>query len=343
MKAIRINAPGQVELCEMPMPVRKPGEALLKLLYGGICGGDLNTYRGTLAYVTYPRIPGHEFSAEIVEIDENEQGLKPGMIVTANPYFNCGRCYSCARGLVNCCTSNQTMGVQREGAFMQYITMPVERLYDGKGIPAKTLALIEPFCISHHGVSRADIKPGEHVLVMGAGTIGVLAAAAAKAKGAAVYIADISQDKLDYARAFNVDGVILNASPEALEKASLEATGGNLFDVTIEAVGLPGTFQNCIDMATFGGRVVVIGIAKKSLDFNFTVIQKKELNVLGSRNAYKRDFLELIDLVKSGRIDVSKAITNTYRFTDAPCAFEDFKNNAGQMLKVMLDFTEESR
>lgn len=121
MKAICIVEPGRVEIRDIEKPVRKPGEALLKLLYGGICGSDLGSYRGGNAYVSYPRVPGHEFSAEIVEIDDNDLGLKPGMIVTCNPYFNCGHCYSCERGLVNACTDNQTMGVQREGAFSEYI------------------------------------------------------------------------------------------------------------------------------------------------------------------------------------------------------------------------------
>lgn len=193
MKSIVINKPGDVSVIEMEKPVPKKGEALLKLLYGGVCGSDLGSYRGTFAYVSYPRIPGHEFSAEIIEIEENDKGLEPGMIVTCNPYFNCTECYSCKRGLVNCCTTNQTMGVQREGAFSEYITMPIERIYDGKGLPPKTLALIEPFCISYHGVSRADVQMGDKVLVIGAGTIGVLAAVAAKAKGAEVYISDVSE------------------------------------------------------------------------------------------------------------------------------------------------------
>ena len=102
MKVMYINNPGEVEIREEDMPVRKQGEALLKLLYGGICGSDLGSYKGTFAYFDYPRIPGHEFSAEIVEVDEdNDKGLKPGMIVTCNPYFNCGHCYSCQRGIVN--------------------------------------------------------------------------------------------------------------------------------------------------------------------------------------------------------------------------------------------------
>ena len=158
MKAVYINAPGEVEIRQVEMPVRKPGEALLKVLYGGICGSDLGSYRGTFAYFSYPRIPGHEFSAEIVEIEENEYGLENGMIVTCNPYFNCGSCYSCQRGVVNACMDNQTMGCQRDGAFCEYITMPIERIYDGKGLSAKVLAAIEPFCISYHGVQRAGVK-----------------------------------------------------------------------------------------------------------------------------------------------------------------------------------------
>lgn len=340
MKAIYIEEPGKVVFREIPKPVRKPGEALLKVLYGGICGSDLGSYRGTFAYFDYPRIPGHEFSAEIVEIDENERGLHQGMVVTCNPYFNCGHCYSCERGIVNACTSNETMGCQRDGAFCEYITMPVERIYDGKGLPANLLCAIEPFCISWHGVSRAHVKPGDKVLIVGAGTIGVLAAIAAKAKGGKVYIADVAQPKLDYAKEnFDVAGTILNASPDAFAKACGEITGGNGFDVTIEAVGLPSTFQNCIDAAAFGAHMVLIGVGKQNLDFNFTLLQKKELNVCGSRNALKKDFLELIDLVKAGNVPLDKVITNEYGFREAPKAFADFSAHAGEMLKVRIDFS----
>ena len=349
MKAIRINAPGEVELCEVEKPVRKQGEALLKLLYGGICGSDLGSYRGTFAYFDYPRIPGHEFSAEIVEIDENDKGLEPGMIVTCNPYFNCTKCYSCKHGIVNACMNNETMGCQRDGAFCEYITMPIERIYDGKGLPPKVLAAIEPFCISYHGVQRAGINKGDKVLVVGSGTIGVLAAVAAKALGGEVYISDVQAPKLEYVqKQFGVAGTILNDSPEHFAEAVSEITGTyevngmvqpNGFDVCIEAVGLPSTFQNTIDAAAFGGKVVLIGVGKKNLDFNFTLIQKKELNVFGSRNALKKDFIELIDMVKDGKADLEKVITNVYPFEEAAKAFADFDKSSGEMLKVVIDFT----
>ena len=352
MKTVRIPEPGKVEIIETEKPVAGEGEALLKILYGGICGSDLGTYRGTFAYASYPRIPGHEFSAQIVEIGENDKGLKPGMIVTCNPYFNCTKCYSCERGLVNCCESNETMGAQRDGAFSEYITMPIERIYDGKGLSPKQLALIEPFCISYHGASRASIQPGEKVLVVGAGTIGVLAAVAAKAKGGEVYICDVAEAKLKYAyETFGLAGMILNDSPDTFMDKVLEITGEHHgFDVCIEAVGLPSTFQNCIDAATFGARVVLIGVGKQNLDFNFTLLQKKELNVFGSRNALKKDFLELIDLVSEGKADLEKIVMNPdsndptlrseYTLEEADKAFEEFSKYGGTKLKVVIKFAD---
>ena len=186
-----------------------------------------------------------------------------------------------------------------------------------------------------------NVKEGDKVLVVGAGTIGVLAANAAKARGAEVYIADIAKEKLDYAvDTFQLKGSILNTSKEKLEEEVQRITNGNGFDVTIEAVGLPSTFQNCIDCAAYGGRVVLIGVGKKNLDFNFTIIQKKELNIFGSRNALKKDFLELIDLVKAGKVDLEKIVTNTYKLDEADKAFKEFSENAGSMLKVVIDFTK---
>jgi len=338
VRYINIPEPGRVEIKEKEMPAAGEGEALLKILYGGICGSDLGTYKGSFLYAKYPRIPGHEFSAEIVGIGKSESGLKKGMIVTANPYFNCGTCYSCRRGYVNCCTGNQTLGSQRDGAFLEFITLPVERIYDAKGLSPRSAALIEPFCIGHHAVKRAEVGPGDRVLVVGAGTIGVLAAVAAKLAGARVYISDVAQTKLDMVGRFGLDGTILNTDEKAFAARVAEVTGGDGFDVCIEAVGLPSTFMNCINAAAFRGRVVVAGIGKTSVDFHYSVLQTKELDVFGSRNALKADFLELIDIVRSGRVDLESIITGEYAFDDAERAFSDFKNRGNEMLKVMIKF-----
>lgn len=338
MKYVALPEPGKVEIREMEKPTLTEGNAVLKLLYGGICGSDLGSYKGTFLYAKYPLIPGHEFSAEIVEVGENAYGLKAGMIVTGNPYYNCGQCYSCRRGMVNCCTSNQTLGCQRDGAFREYFSMPVERIYDGKGISAQELALIEPFCISYHAAKRGSVTAKDKVLVVGAGTIGHLAAMAAKMLGAEVYVSDVSQTKLDMAKRLGIAGTILNTGDEAFAKQVEELTGGDGFDVCIEAVGLPSTFMNCIDAAAFRGRVVVVGVGKQSLDFFYTTIQKKELDIFGSRNAMKADFIELIDCVKKGEVDVTSVVSKVYGYESAGEAFQEMTVNGGELLKVMLKF-----
>jgi threonine dehydrogenase-like Zn-dependent dehydrogenase len=215
----------------------------------------------------------------------------------------------------------------------------VERIIDGQGLAPNILAAIEPFCIGYHGVKRGSVATGDHVLIVGAGTIGILAAFAAKARGAKVAMADIAEKKLSYAKDLGVDEIILNTSKEVFDEKVKELTEGNGFDVCIEAVGLPSTFLDCIDAACFGGRVVQIGVGKRNADFNFTLLQKKELNVFGSRNALTSDFTDLIDIVKKGKAPLGKIITNTYPFEEAPKAFKDFSENAGSMLKVELDFT----
>lgn len=339
MKSVVIQKPFKAATLEVPMPKRKPGEALLKMLVGGVCGSDLASYRGASAYVSYPRTIGHEFAAEVVEVDDNEFGIRAGMIVTGNPYYNCGKCYSCRRGFKNACVHNETMGVQREGAFSEYFTMEVERLFSGEGISARELALIEPFCISHHGISRADIKPGDKVLVVGAGAIGTLAAVAAKSYGAKAYITDVAPDKVEIAiREFHLDGGFVNNSPEALDNFIKEITDGDGFDVTVEAVGAPATFLNCVHAVCSRGQMIVIGVAKKNVDFNFLEIQRKELNIYGSRGATNADFAAALKLVREGFVDLTKLISRTYTIEDAGAAFEDMDHNSANILKAEFEF-----
>ncbi len=340
MKTIRIAEPEKIEVIETDRPIRKSGEALLKVLYGGICGADVASYTGNQPFTTYPRIPGHEFSARIVEIDANDKGLKTGDVVTANPYFNCGECYSCRRGFVNACHDNQTMGVQRDGAFSEYITMPVERLFGGKGLSARELALVEPFSISQHAVSRAAIKPTDKVLIIGAGPIGLFALLAVKQKGAKAAVADILESRLRLAYDYGAD-LTIDTRTQPLTEATAAFTGDDGFDVCIEACGAPETFLSCIDCAAFAGNVILIGNGKRETTFLHSVILKKELNIHGSRNALKADFLNNIDLIKSGAIDIVKMISGVYDIDKAGAAFEALAHNDGSLNKLLIRIGDE--
>lgn len=335
MKAIVIDTPNKIEIKEIPMPEVKENEALLKVKCVGICGADVASYTGNQPFTTYPRIPGHEFSAEIVQIPENDKGLKVGDIVTCNPYFNCGECYSCERGYVNCCTDNQTMGVQRDGAFCEYIAMPVERIFPGKGLSAEELALIEPFSISQHAISRATIKESDTVLVVGAGPIGLFALIAAKQKCKKIVVADILDNRLALAKEYGADAVV-NTKTQPIEEFTKEFTDGRGFDVCIEACGAPETFLNCIDCAAFAANIILIGNGKRETNFVHSIILKKELNIHGSRNALNADFINNINLVADKKADVMKMVSGIYDMENATDAFEALKNNDGTLAKILI-------
>lgn len=337
MKAVQITKPGEIKLIDEAMPKPGAGEALLQVLYCGICGADVASYTGNQPFTTYPRIPGHEFSARIVEIPQNDRGLKAGDVVTCNPYFNCGKCYACKRGIVNACHDNQTMGVQRNGSFREYITMPVERIIDGKGLSAKELALIEPFSISCHALSRAEVKKGDNLLIMGAGPIGLFALMKAKAMGARVLIADMLPSRLALAAEYGADRTA-NVREEELHAACTEFTSENGFDVCVEACGAPETFLNCIDEAAHGANIILIGNGKRETTFVHSIILKKELNIFGSRNAFTKDFEELIDLVSAGKADVLKMISGIYEKENAAEAFEALAHNDGSLAKLLIKF-----
>ena len=339
MKAIQITKPFEIGITEKEIPVPKENEALLRVLYCGICGADVASFTGNQPFTTYPRIPGHEFSAQIVEIPENGKGFKAGDVITCNPYFNCGECYACRRGLVNACHDNQTMGVQRDGSFQEYITMPISRLIDGNGLSAKELALIEPFSISAHALSRAEIKKGDRLLIIGAGPIGLFALIKAKSMGTRVAVADLLESRLKLAKSYGAD-LIINSKKESLEEKCDEFTGGCGFDVCVEACGAPETFLSCIDRAAHGANIILIGNGKRETTFVHSVILKKELNIFGSRNAYTKDFETLIDLVASKEVDILNMISDVYTVETAEKAFTSLANNDGSLNKLLIKFAD---
>ena len=339
MKTVKINKPFEIDVVDTEKPVPREGEALLQVLYCGICGADVASFTGNQPFTTYPRIPGHEFSARIVEIPENSRGLKAGDIVTCNPYFNCGKCYSCKRGFVNCCTDNQTMGVQRDGSFREYIVMPIERIYEGKGLSAQELALVEPFTIGWHALSRTEIKPTDRVLVVGAGPIGLFATISAVAKGATVYVADILDGRLEKAVKFGAKGTINSSKVDIVEEA-MRITDGDGFDVCVEACGSSVTFLNCIDCAAFAGKIILIGNGKKETTFLHSILLKKELNVFGSRNSFPKDFKAVISLISTGKVNVMDMVSAVYPIDDVAAAFDALTHNDGSLSKVLIKVSE---
>jgi 2-desacetyl-2-hydroxyethyl bacteriochlorophyllide A dehydrogenase len=289
----------------------------------------------------YPLIQGHEFSAKIAQVDANNKfGLKEGMLVTGLPYYGCGTCYTCKRGFVQCCPENKTIGALQDGAFRQYFTLPDWRVYDCTGLDAIEAALIEPFVIGRHAAKRPGIKEGDRVLVIGAGTIGAVTAIMAKNLGAEVTICDVVAKKLETVQKdFAIPHILLNDEPNAFVDRTRELTDGDGYDIIMEAVGLPSTFRDSLDAVTVGGKVVSIGVGKVNLDFDFNIIQRKHLEIYGSRNGLEEDFKETIDLAQKGELgDIKKLVTRIDPFTEAAKAYDNADKHGDTVLKSLLKF-----
>ena len=339
MKAIQITAPRQMAVVNIPEQEMKSDEVLLRLNYVGFCGSDLSTYLGKNPMVQMPVIPGHEVGAVIERVGANvPEGLKPGMVVTVNPYTNCGKCASCRNSRVNACQHNETLGVQRNGAMRELIALPWEKVIPAGLLTPRTCALIEPMSVGFHAVSRAQVTDIDVVLVIGCGMVGMGAVVRAAQRGATVVAADIDNGKLALARRMGASYTI-NTQTEDVHARLLEMTSGFGPDVVIEAVGSSQTYQMAVDEVAFTGRVICIGYAKAEVSFQTKYFVQKELDIRGSRNAQPSDFRAVIHYLERGTCPVDELITAVVKPEEAEAALQRWADTPGKVFRILVDFT----
>jgi 2-desacetyl-2-hydroxyethyl bacteriochlorophyllide A dehydrogenase len=336
MKAFLITQAGETEIGERDRPIVGAGEVLLEVKFVGLCGSDLNTYRGKNPMVTYPRIPGHEIAATIEEAGSDVPAeWQAGVNVTLSPYTSCGECAACRRGRENCCKNNQTLGVQRDGALTEYIVAPWQKLFTSTTLGLRDLALVEPLTVGAHAIDRADAGKGDTVAVFGCGAIGLGAIAAAAFHGASVIAIDIDDAKLALAKDAGATETI-NSTHTELHAALQELTHGDGPSVMVEAVGLPQTFKAAVDEVAFAGRVVYIGYAKEPVSYETKYFVQKELNIMGSRNATPANFQQVISMLEAGDVPVDKLVTETYPLSDAGKALQDWDASPAAITKILI-------
>jgi threonine dehydrogenase-like Zn-dependent dehydrogenase len=334
MKALKFKAPGAAVIEDVPEPEVKPGEALLRVRRVGLCGSDLNSFRGRNPMVSFPRIPGHEIAATIVEIKGDAPGLSPGLDVTVLPYTSCGQCASCQRGRNNACQLNETMGVQRDGALTEYVAVPVEKLYPAR-LNLKELCLVEPLTVGFHAVARARVTDKDTVAIFGCGGVGLGAVAASAFRGANTIAVDIDDAKLDTAKlAGAAYGV--HSQRQDLNAALSELTGGLGPDVVIEAIGLPQTFRAAVQVVAFTGRVVYIGYAKEPVCYETKLFVQKELDIMGTRNAQPEDFRSVIAMLEQKLFPVEATVSAVTPLEEAPKVFEAWSADPNRFTKIMI-------
>jgi len=336
MKILTCTTPGTFEYNEAAKPELKKDHAILKIKRIGICGTDLHAFEGTQPFFSYPRILGHELAAELVEAD-GADGFEKGERVTFIPYFNCGTCIACRMGKPNCCIKINVCGVHVDGGMVEYLQVPSYSLIHGEGLSFDELALVEPLAIGAHGVRRADVQPGEFVLVVGAGPIGLGIMEFARIAGAQVIAMDINEQRLDFCKNKLKVHHTINAATEDVVEALKKITNDDFPTVVIDATGSQRAINNGFQYLAHGGRYVLVGLQKGEISVMHPEFHKREATLMSSRNATRADFEHVISSMKKGLVDPTNYITHRVQFDEVKAEFKSWLDPKNGVIKAMVE------
>ena len=335
MKYIVCEQPGEFLLKEKESPVRKENEALLQINKVGICGTDLHAYSGNQAFFTYPRILGHELASVVLEIGENDRGIKAGDKVVVMPYVSCGTCIACRNGKTNCCTNIRVLGVHTDGGMQEQIAVPSNILLLANDLSDDQMAIVEPLAIGAHAIRRANIIPGETVAVVGCGPIGIGIMKLAQIAGAKVIALDMNEQRLQYAKdKIGVD-YIVNVGKDPVKQIT-EITNGDLCTAVFDASGNKYALEACPDYMSHGGRFVLVGLSKGELTYTHPKIHAKEMTLMCSRNATTEDFEHVINVLD--QFPTESFITHNVPFTEMISNFESWTKPETGVIKATVSF-----
>jgi 2-desacetyl-2-hydroxyethyl bacteriochlorophyllide A dehydrogenase len=319
---------------EEPRPAEN--RSILRIRRIGVCGTDLHSFEGTQPFLSYPRILGHELAGELVDVN-GDTDFNVGETVSFIPYYSCGNCVACRLGKPNCCTQIQVCGVHIDGGMVEYLSVPSQSLLHGHGLSVDELALVEPLAIAAHGVRRGQVKPGEYVLVVGAGPIGVGTMEFARIAGANVIALDINEQRLRFCQdRLNVSH-ILNAQHPGVAEKLREITQGDMPTVVIDATGSKGAITNGFEFMAHGGRYVLIGLQRDHISFSHPEFHKREGTLMSSRNATRDDFDHVLASLREKKISPSTYITHRSHFSQVKDEFKHWLDPKNGVIKAMIE------
>ena len=336
MKALVCTNPGRMDYIDLPEPERKAGYAIVRIRKICICGTDLHAFEGTQPFFNYPRILGHELSGELVEFDD-APGFEKGESVTFLPYLNCGNCIACRAGKTNCCTSLRVCGVHIDGGMADYYAIPSRLLVHAQGLNQTELAMVEPLSIGAHGIRRADVKPGEFVLVIGAGPIGLGVMEFARIRGAQVIALDTNEFRLNFCKNGLAVPFIIQAGEKNVMEQLQDITHGDMPAVVIDASGNRLAINQGFHYMAHGGRYVLVGLQKEELVFSHPEFHKREATLMSSRNATRGDFDLVMQCMREKKVSPLSFITNRVPFKEAASGFPDWIKSPGRIIKVVVE------
>jgi 2-desacetyl-2-hydroxyethyl bacteriochlorophyllide A dehydrogenase len=335
MLTVVCETPGSLLAQDRLKPERAPGETLVRIKRVGVCGTDLHIFNGNQPFLEYPRVMGHEFSG-IVEQSEAGSGLVAGDVVYVMPYLSCGDCIACRQGKTNCCVRIQVLGVHRDGAFTEYLSLPHAFVLKANGITLDQAAMIEFLSIGAHAVRRSDIQAGQRALVVGTGPIGMAVALFSRLRGAQVTVLDTREDRLAFCTEhLKVSSAVLIGADDKQRLEQL--TQGEFFDVVYDATGNAKAMERGFEFIAHGGKYVLVSIVRDTISFSDPEFHKREATLMGSRNATVEDFRYVEQCLRDGLIP--DAALNTHRMTlsEVPERFQTLLDPAQGVVKAIVE------
>ncbi|MEZ2332462.1 zinc-binding alcohol dehydrogenase family protein [Mesorhizobium sp. RCC_202] len=336
MKAVICRSPGELVLEDRAAPgTPPPGWARVAVSHVGICGTDYHIFEGKHPFLAYPRIMGHEVSGAVAERGDGVD-LAIGEPVIINPYLACGKCIACRHGKPNCCMKIEVLGVHRDGAMCEEILVPAQNLYPTNGLSLADAAAVEFLAIGAHAVRRSQGAPGARTLVIGAGPIGLGAAIFARIAGLDVSLLDMSTERLAFADK-ELGFAALDGSKTSAADLVRQATDGEGFDVVFDATGNTASVQSAFAHVAHGGTLVLVSVVKDDIAFSDPEFHKREMTLVGSRNALKADFDHVAASIRNGGVPLGKLVTHRTTLAGTPRDLARWAHEKSGLIKAVIE------
>ncbi len=339
MRALTIAEPKRLERIEIDAPACPgPGQALVRTRRMGVCGTDISSFLGKFPFFDYPRIPGHELGVEVLEIGPDVPNIVPGDRCCVEPYLNCGHCFACRQGKTNCCETLNVIGIMSDGGLCDRFLIPAHKLHPSKILTLDQLALVETLGIGCHATGRAAPQEGDHILIIGAGPIGLSMLEFTRLTGAAITVMDIAESKLAFVRdRYGIENTILFTGDGSELDQTRALTGGDHFALVVDATGNTRSMANAPNYVAHTGNLLFLGVTRDEIPLHHPSMHRRELTLLTSRNALPADFKRCIDLIETGIIDTTPWITHRTDFAGAVADFVTFTDPNAGVIKAIID------
>ncbi len=339
MRAIQISEVKTLKRIDIDEPGDPgPGQALVRTHRMGVCGTDISCYLGKFPFFDFPRIPGHELGVEVVAVGEGVANVKAGDKCSIEPYMNCGECYPCRRGAINCCQNLKVIGVMTDGGLCDSFLVRADKLHPSTKLNYDQLALVETLAIGCHANDRGAPQGRDHALIIGMGPIGLATLEFARLTDATISVMDMNPARLEFVRQnYNIENTVHFKGDGSEVDRMQELTNGDMYQVITDATGNKHSMSGALQYIAPTGSLVYVGITTEEITFRHPVMHRPEASILASRNALPPDFTRIIQLIEDGTINTDPWITHRTSFDGVLNDFESFTKPETGVIKAIIE------